>query len=468
VTARRTIVVFVGLNLGMMLSTIDGTMVATAVPAIVRDVGGFSRQAWLVTAYMLAMVAAMPLYGKIGDLYGRKRVFLFAVVTFLGGSALCGGARTMNELLAFRAVQGLGAGGLSTVAMAIIADIVPARQLGRWLGYQGAMFAASVLGPFVGGLFTDTISWRWAFYVNLPLGLVAIGIVVTQLHLPERVVAHAIDWAGSALLTSALVCLVLIVSVGGEDVAWLSPAIAALAGATVVLFTLFLRQERRVPEPVVPLGLFDDPLIRVASVLNFVGGLMFWVGIYFMPQFAQEVAGVSATRSAFVLTPVLLTSAIGTLIAGRRVERVGRYRAWPIAGSVLMVIGVLLLSLLRQDSAIVVAALYAGVLGTGVGFAMQTSLLAMQNRVEHRDLGTVTSTGLLFRVLGGTVGTPVFVGILNAGLDGSRSPAAYADALPAVFLAAVPIGLLSIVMALRLPEVPLREHAHALLAPETV
>ena len=459
-TFRRTLVVFVGLQLGQVMSSIDGTIVATALPTIAGDLGGFSRSTWVVTAYALAMVASMPIYGKLGDLYGRRRVLLVAIGIFLVGSLACGAAQTMDQLLVARFLQGLGGGGLGAVAMATVADIVPARQLGRWLGYQGVIYAvASAVGPLVGGLFVEHLSWRWAFLVNLPIGLLAATIVWTRLRLPYRRVAHAIDWSGSILLTSGLALFVLLATLGGREIPWASGrAVAAGVGLAVLAF-LFVRRERRAPEPVLPLTLFANPVLRTAAGINFTSGMLLWCGIFFVPQLAQEVLGVGPTRSGLVLMPLMFGAAFGTLVTGRLVARTGRYRAWPIVGSAVMSLAMALLAMLGQGSAVLAAALSALLLGTGAGFVMQPSLLAAQNGVEPHELGTATSTALLFRTLGNTVGIPIFGGIVNAGLAGTDLGAAdVASALRPVFLLAVLVGLVSTAIALRLPERPLREH----------
>ncbi len=459
-TFRRTLLVFVGLQLGQVMSSIDGTIVATALPTIAGDIGGFSRSTWVVTAYALAMVASMPVYGKLGDLYGRRRVLLAAITIFLLGSMACGTAQTMDQLHGARFVQGLGGGGLGAVAMATVADIVPARQLGRWLGYQGVIYAvASAIGPVVGGLFVDHLSWRWAFLINLPIGLLAALIVATKLRLPYRRIPHAIDWSGSALLTSGLALFVLLATLGGREIPWGSLRAAAALAGLLLIAVLFVRRERRAPEPVLPLRLFANPVLRVAAGINFTSGLLLWCGIFFVPQFVQQVREVSPTRSGLVLMPLMFGAALGTLVTGRLVARTGRYRTWPIAGGVLMTTAMLLLASLDQRSSISTAALAAILLGTGAGFVMQPSLLAAQNGVEPRELGTATSTALLFRTLGNTVGIPVFGGILNAGLHGTDlGPADVAGALRPVFAVAVLVGVTSTLVAWRLPERPLCEH----------
>ena len=459
-TFRQTLVIFVGLQLGQVMSSIDGTIVATALPTIVDDVGGLSRATWVVTAYALAMVASMPLYGKLGDLYGRRRVLLIAIGIFLLGSMACGAAHTMDQLLVARFFQGLGGGGLGAVAMATVADIVPARQLGRWLGYQGVIYAvASAIGPVVGGLFVDHLSWRWAFFINLPIGGLAASIVARRLRLPYRRIAHALDWSGAALLTSGLALFVLLATLGGNEIPWRSGPGAALIGLVLLLGWGFVARERRAQEPVLPLTLFANPVMRAAAGINFTSGLLLWCGIFFVPQFVQQVREISPTRSGLVLMPLMFGAALGTLVTGRLVARSGRYRIWPITGGVLMTVAMVLLASLDRQSSLAFAALSALLLGTGAGCSMQPSLLAAQNGVRPDQLGIATSTALLFRTLGNTIGIPIFGGILNAGLAGrALEPAAVASALRPVFLVAVVVGVVSTLAATRLPERPLREH----------
>ncbi len=460
-TARGSspLLVFVGVQLAQVMGSLDGTIVATALPTITDELGGFSRVTWVITAYVLGVVATMPLYGKIGDLYGRRRVLLVAIALFLAASAGCGLAPTMDTLLVARFVQGLGGGGLGALTMAVIADVVPARQLGRWMGYQGVIFAvASVSGPLVGGFFVDHLSWRWAFLINLPVGAVSMLVVVTRLKLPYRRVPHALDWRGSVLLASSLAGLVLIATLGGNEVPWGSGRMVALAAGTVALFLLFLRQEGRAQEPVLPLSLLRDGVMRVCVVVNFTSGLLLWCGIFFIPLFVQEVRGVTPTRAGFTLMPLMFGAAAGTLVAGRRVERSGAYRTWPFSGSILMLVGMGLLATLGGATPLLTVGLFALVLGTGAGFVLQPSLLAAQNAAPAKDLGIATSTALLFRSLGNTVGIPIFGGILNAQLAGAgRGTSAFADAVPVVFLAAVPVAAVSVVVAWRLQDRPLRE-----------
>ncbi len=469
--ARRdgpgVVVVFVGVQLAQVMGALDGTIVATALPTITDDLGGFSRMTWVVTTYALAGVASMPLYGKLGDLYGRRRMLLLAIACFLLASLACGAAQTLDQLLVARFVQGLGAGGLATLSMAVLADVVPARQLGRWMGYQGVMFAvSSVAGPLVGGLFVDHLSWRWAFFVNLPVGVVSAVIVATRLPATGRRVAHALDWAGSALLVATLAGLVLVATLGGEELAWTSPQLIALALAVPVLAAAFVRRELVAPEPVLPLGLLRDRVVRASIGVNVTSGALIWCGIFFIPLFVQEVRGASPTSAGFALMPLMFGAAAGTVVAGRAVERTGRIRAWPIAGSIAMAVGAGLLATVGPGTAVVLVGAWALVLGLGIGFVMQPSLLAAQNAAPTADLGTATSTVLLFRSLGASVGVPIFGGILNAGLAGRpRDPAAFAHAVPLVFLAAVPVAVVSIAIALRLQDRPLRETADPATVP---
>lgn len=464
--AKGALLVFVGLQLAQVMSALDATIVATALPTITGELGGMTRITWVVTAYALAMVVSMPLYGKLGDLYGRKRVLLAAVALFLVASVACGSAQTLDQLIAARFVQGIGGGGLGVLSMAAIADIVPARQLGRWLGYQGVVFAiSSVTGPVVGGLFVDHLDWRWAFYINVPVGLVSAGIIATRLHVGHRRVRHRLDWTGSGLLTVALACLVLVVTLGGDELGWTSPTALALAVAVPVAAVLFVRRELTAPEPVLPLRLLQDRVVRVCVGVNLTSGALLWCGIFFVPLFVQEVRLASPTSAGLALVPLMFGAAAGTVVAGRRVERSGRYRRWPLAGSLCMLVGVGLLATMGAGTPVAVVALHALILGLGAGFVMQPSLLAAQNSAPTADLGTATSTILVFRSLGSTVVIPILGGVLNAGLAGRGTDAdAFAHALPLVFLATVPLAVASVVIAARLQDVPLREDTPAAVA----
>ncbi len=458
---RGVVMVFVGVQLGMILSTIDGTILANALPAITRDLGHADSRSWVLTVYMLASVAVTPIYGKLGDLYGRKRMYLIAVSLFSLGSMLSGIAGTFGQLVYFRGLQGLGAGGIGPLAMGVVADIVPARQIGRWLGYQGMLFAvASLAGPLTGGLFVDHLSWRWAFCVNLPLAVVSMVIVATRLHVPYERISHAIDYLGSALLTGALTLVVLGAALGGNTLPWISPATALIIVAVVVLARLFVARERRAAEPVLPLRVFASPVVGYASALNVTSGALFSAGLYFIPVFLQQVRGWSATGSGLLLVPFMFVTAFTTMIAGRSVERSGRYRRWPIVGSACAIVAVGALSTLTGATTAAAAAVMGAVLGAGIGFIMQTSLLAVQNAAAADDTGVATSTALLCRALGSTLGVALCSAALTGRLpSGHLGPAAYAHAIPAVYWAALPIAAAQIVLAIRLPELTLRAHA---------
>ena len=460
------LVVFVGLCVGMMLSAIDATIVATALPSIVRDLHGESHLSWVATAYLLLLMASTPLYGKLGDLHGRKRIFQVAILIFLAGSMLAGLSRDMGQLIACRAVQGLGAGGLASLAMAITADIVPARDRGRFLGYQGLMFTvASIGGPFVGGVVVDHLSWRWVFYVNLPVGLAALAIVSGNLHVAYRRVPHAVDYAGAALLVGCVTSLVLVTSLGGEDAAWGSPLIVSLAILVPVLLAAFIARERRAPEPVVPLRLLRNPILAVAAVVNGLSALLFFAGVYFLPVFFQQVKGVSPTRSGVLLIPFMLGTVVGTITSGRAVTRTGRYKSFPVAGGAVMVLGVLLLASVGTQSSIATVGVYAAILGIGIGLVLQVLLLAAQNAVPAGDLGTATSTVIFARALSGAVGLALFGTILTNRLAFQRTrglgeAAAYAQSIQMVFIAALPVALAALVVTLFLREIPLHDTAH--------
>jgi EmrB/QacA subfamily drug resistance transporter len=457
---RRVVIVFIGLQLAMVMSSLDSTIVATALPTITKDIGGFSLVTWVATVYLLAQVVTMPLYGKLGDQLGRKRILLTAIVLFIIGSMACGLAQTMHELLIARFVQGLGSGGLGVVSMAVTADIIPAKQLGRWMGYQGVAFAvASLLGPLVGGLFVDYLSWRWAFYINLPIGLSALAIIGTQLHVPYRRQMHSLDWVGALLIMITLSSFTVLVSTGGTDFGWTS--VEAVVFLLVILAAggSFVLWERRVPEPVLPLRLFADPVIRGNVGINLCSGLLLFCGIYFVPLYLQEVHGISPTVSGLVLVPVMFGAAFGTMFSGRRVELGGRIKPWPITGSVFAIAGMILLSLLTRSTPTPLVALFVLLVGTGAGFMMQPSLLAVQNAAQSADLGTATATGLLFRMLGSTIGVPIFGGLINSRLgNGPRNPMTFAHALSPVFLVAVFVGIAAFIIAVWVPSRALKEH----------
>jgi EmrB/QacA subfamily drug resistance transporter len=483
---RQLRLVFAGLMSGVLLAALDQTIVATALPTIVGDLGGLAHLSWVVTAYLLASTASTPLYGKISDLYGRKTVFQAAIVIFVVGSALSGLAQTMSQLIAFRAVQGLGAGGLMALAIAIVGDVVSPRERGRYQGYIGAVFAlASVAGPLLGGFLVDHLSWRWAFYVNLPVGIAALAVTSAALDLPFRRVAHAIDYLGAALLVAGVTCVLLVTVWGGDRYSWGSPTMLGLAGAGVLLLAAFALQERRAAEPVLPPRLFRDPVFRVATAALFLIGVAMFGAIVFLPLFLQVVVGASATSSGLLLLPLMGGIVTSSVLVGRVISRTGRYKWYPVAGTALMTVAMGLLATMDAGTGRTIASWYVALLGVGLGTVMPVMILAVQNAVEQRDLGTATSAATFSRSMGGSFGVALFGAILASrlasqlpGIDAKALQAgpsqlhalppaarqavveAVASSLHVVFLAAVPVALGAFLVVLFLRERPLRESAH--------
>ena len=454
---RDVLLTFSGLLLAMLLASLDQTIVSTALPTIVGDLGGIDQLSWVVTAYLLAATVTIPLWGRMSDLYGRKRLFQAAIVVFLAGSALSGAAQTIGELIAFRALQGLGAGGLMTLAMAIVADIISPRERGRYQGYIQMVFVvASVAGPLLGGVFADHLSWRWVFYVNIPIGVVALTVVSTTLARTTTDRRPRIDWLGAALLAGAITSALLVTTWGGREYAWGSPEIVGLAVAAVVLLAGFFAQERRAPEPVLPLRMFREPVFDVVSAVLFLTTCAFFAAIVFLPLFLQRVTGASAVQSGLQLLPLLLAGTLSTAVIGRVVTRTGRYKVFPAVGLGLMAIGLFLLSRLDETSSHATIALDMVVFGLGFGMVSQLLVLAIQNAVDRRDIGIATASANLFRSLGGSVGAALFGAIFASRVSAGAGPGEIADALDTVFLAAAPVAALALVVVLFLKEKPLR------------
>ena len=490
-THRRITLVYGALMLGMLLASLDETIVATALPTIVGELGGLDRLAWVVTAYILAATVSAPLYGKLGDLYGRKLLFQAAIVVFLVGSALSGAAQGMTELISFRIVQGVGAGGLIVGSQAITADIVPARRRARYQGYIAATFAiASVSGPALGGVFVDQLSWRWIFYANLPLGALALLVVAIVLPPSGRGAHRPIDIAGMVLLTAGVAPLTLALTVGGTQYGWNSPEVLALTAAGVAMLVLFVFQERRAPDPVLPLNLFRNAVFSFATAAGFFTNLARWSAIVYLPLYLQVVKGVSPTKSGVQLLPLMVAMVVAAVVSGRVIAKLGRYKLFPVAGTGLMTIGLYLLSRLEPDSSQRALWLAMIVLGVGFGLALHVLVLAVQNAVIRRDLGVATSTATFFRAIGGSLGVALFGAIFanrlqhwlaqsptTSGLVGERGAGAvlgtpeealalpeglheavveaYALALQDVFVWAVPFALLAFGITLLSRELPL-------------
>ncbi|HEX6702876.1 MAG TPA: MDR family MFS transporter [Gaiellaceae bacterium] len=414
---RSVTTVFVALMLGMFLAALDQTIVSTALPTIVGDLGGLNHLSWVVTSYLLAATVSTPLYGKLGDMYGRKPVFLTAILVFLAGSMLAGLSESIGQLIGFRALQGAGAGGLIVGAQAIIADIVPPRDRGRYTGLIGAVFAvASVAGPLLGGFFVDNLSWRWVFYVNMPVGGLAVAIVLLRLHLRSPHRRHSIDYLGAAFLSGGVGALILVTTWGGVEYAWGSATIVGLGVAGVALLVAFVWQERRAAEPVLPLTLFRSSVFSVASAIAFSIGMAMFGAIIFIPLYLQLVYGASPTSSGLRMLPLMAGILVAAIGSGRAISRVGRYKVFPVAGTAILVVGMFLLSRLGAATPPWVASVDMLVVGVGIGLVMQTLVLVVQNDVRLQDVGVATSTATFFRSVGGSFGVAIFGAIFASRL----------------------------------------------------
>ncbi|MFL5951753.1 MAG: MDR family MFS transporter [Gaiellaceae bacterium] len=488
-TGRALWTVFGALMLGMFLAALDQTIVSTALPTIVGDLGGLNHLSWVVTSYLLASTISTPLYGKLGDMLGRKPLFLTAIIIFLAGSLLAGLSQSMAELIGFRALQGIGAGGLMVGAQAIIADIVPPRERGRYMGLIGSVFAvSSVAGPLLGGFLVDNLSWRWVFYVNMPIGALAIVIVVTRLHLHTPQVRHKIDLFGAALLSAAVTALIMLTTWGGSEYAWGSPTIVALGVGGVLLLAVFIWWEFRVEEPILPLSLFRSRVFAVSNAMGFTIGMAMFGAIVFIPLYLQLVYGASPTSSGLRLLPLMAGLLTAAIASGRIITRIGRYKIFPISGTIVLVVGMFLLSRLDVGTAPWIASVYMLVVGVGIGLVMQVLVLVVQNDVRRQDIGVATSTATFFRSVGGSFGVAIFGTIFATRLAGQlahlpRSVTqrlgsgvhlqpeqakhlpplvhadflhAFANALHGVFLWGMALALIPAALAWLLKEVPLR------------
>lgn len=495
-THRQILMIMSGLMLGMFLAALDQTIVATALPTIVGDFHRSDLLSWVITAYLLASTASTPLWGKAGDLYGRKRVFQLAIVVFLVASALCGASRNMYELIAFRGLQGIGGGGLISLVFAIIGDVIPPRERGRYQGYFGAVFGvASVVGPLAGGFFVDNLSWRYIFYINLPIGLAALLVTNRVLRLPARRRHVLIDWWGALLLVAGVSCILLATQSGGTDFPWGSWQIIGLFGLGTLVLAGFVLREKMAPEPILPLELFRMQIFTVSNIISFVSGIAMFGALAFLPQYLQLVHGVSATESGLLLLPLLVGLLVMSIGSGRYISRTGRYRWFPLAGTTLVTIGLILLSHLGAHTSLAVVGLYILVFGAGLGLFIQVLTLVVQNAVPMRQMGVATSSVTFFRSMGGAIGASALGAVLTAQIGDElartlppaalagggnkvaqfvQSPdvlnalkqthpalheiiiRAYSHAIDRLFLVAVPVSILSVIAALFIRQVKLR------------
>ncbi|MEQ4203726.1 MDR family MFS transporter [Actinopolymorpha sp. B9G3] len=442
---RQILIVLGGLMAGMLLAALDQSIVGTALPRIVSELGGLDKLSWVVTAYLLTSTASTPLWGKISDLYGRRPMFQAAIGTFLVGSVLSALSQNMLELVAFRAIQGLGGGGLMALAFAVIGDIIPPRQRGRYQGYFGVVFGvSSVAGPLLGGWFTDGPGWRWIFWINLPIGAAALVVTSYALRMPKIRRNHKIDYLGAATIVAAVSCLLLYLSWRGESAGWTEGWALALLGASVVLVLLFVLVESRASEPIIPLRLFRNSVFTVSNAFGLLAGFVMFGTIIYLPFYLQVVQGMSPTASGLAMLPTvagIFTSSIGS---GQLITRNGKYKIYPVMGGLIIAFGVWLLSRLHADSSLWTIGLYAYVVGFGLGLTMATIMTAVQNSVQMRDMGTASSSVTFFRTMGGAIGTAMFGAILT-----SRLSTHLAEELPARAAAQIPEGATQNVTAIQ-------------------
>ncbi len=484
-------VIMSALMLVMLLAALDQTIVSTALPRIATELQGLNKLSWVATAYLLTSAITTPIYGKISDLFGRKKIFLFAIAVFLAGSVLCGISQTMNELVLARALQGVGAGGLMSLVLAIVGDIIPPRERGKYMGYFGAVFGvSSVAGPLLGGFLTDSLSWRWVFFVNIPLGVLALFAVSTRLHLPVHKKQHKIDYLGATLLAGASVCLLLATVWGGTSYPWGSTEIIGLVTSGIVLAALFVWCEKKASEPIIPLSLFKNDIFTVSVLLSLLAGIAMFASILYIPLYQQIVRGYSPTESGLLMIPLVAGLLGASIISGRLTSKLGRYKIFPIVGTLVLAFGLWLASHVTLTTSEWTLGLWLFIIGAGIGSFMQIMTLAIQNSVDHKVLGTATSSATFFRSLGSSFGGAIFGAVLTARLSyhllqglpqganlGNVSVAsiqsgaglqqlppgvmntvleAFVRSFHDMFLLAVPIALLAFVVALFLRETPLR------------
>ncbi|MDA0371091.1 MAG: MDR family MFS transporter [Actinomycetota bacterium] len=479
---RQIYTIFGGVMAGMFLSALEGTIINTALATIVGDLGGVKSYAWVGTAYLLTQTASTPLFGKLSDLYGRRRLFQIAIITFVVGSLLCGISQSMLQLILSRGVQGIGGGGLFSLSFAIIGDVVAPRERGRYVGFITSVFTVtSVIGPLIGGFIVDNTSWRWIFLLNLPLGLIALAITDRALRLPFTKVERKVDYRGAFLLVVSVSSLIVALAWSSDENGWTHPSTLGLLLTAATGAITFVRWELRAPEPIIPMSMFSIDVVRTVIPMMFLVGTVFYGTNAFLPLYLQGVTGVSPTNSGLLLTPLAVAVAFSATLIGRRTSKTGSYKVWPPFGTIVTLVALLVLTTLGpSDGYIVVAMIGSALIGIGLGALMPTGTLAVQNAVQPHEMGTASSLVLFMRSLGGVIGLAVYGALFNSRISGRidealiRRPRAIADlppeqktlalgvmadAITIVFWAAVPIIIAATIIAFRVPARPLRSNS---------